>query len=312
MTDQISIGGVCRLADRGVIRAARRRRRDLPPGPAHQRRRGLDADAGATWPASARRRGGCRRASSSGGRPTTSSCWRARPASRADAEAAVDVRAARQVQAQRCERRDGAVRASPVRPRRRCWAMPLPGNDAPHARRPAIRLPDAAGMARALLAAPRRRRGRRRRCAALPLATWRWLEVRAACHDRGGDGRPLRAADGQLRARRRRRLPEGLLPRAGGRRAQPVPRHDQAPHAALRLRLGADRGQDVFVAGAVNEPAGTVANAAPHPEQRGGSALVEVRLAALGADLRLGGADGPPLRQRPLPYPVPLDVTAPA
>jgi hypothetical protein len=47
-------------------------------------------------------------------------------------------------------------------------------------------------------------------------------------------------------------------------------------------------------------------------EQRGGSALVEVRLAALGADLRLGGADGPQLRQRPLPYPVPLDVTAPA
>ena len=67
-------------------------------------------------------------------------------------------------------------------------------------------------------------------------------------------------------------------------------------------------GQDVFAAGDVNEPAGTVANAAPNPEQRGGSALVEVRLAALGADLRLGGADGPPLRQRPLPYPVPLDV----
>ncbi len=71
-------------------------------------------------------------------------------------------------------------------------------------------------------------------------------------------------------------------------------------------------GDDVFVAGAVNEPAGTVANAAPHPEQRGGSALVEIRLAALGADLRLGGADGPKLHQRPLPYPMPLDVTTPA
>jgi len=71
-------------------------------------------------------------------------------------------------------------------------------------------------------------------------------------------------------------------------------------------------GDDVFVAGDINEPAGTVANAAPHPAQRGGSALVEVRLAALGSDLRLGGADGPPLRQRPLPYPVPVGVSAPA
>ena len=71
-------------------------------------------------------------------------------------------------------------------------------------------------------------------------------------------------------------------------------------------------GQDVFIAGNANEPAGTVANAAPHPEHPGGSALVEVRLAALGADLRLGAADGPHLRQRALPYPVPLDVAATA
>ena len=58
----------------------------------------------------------------------------------------------------------------------------------------------------------------------------------------------------------------------------------------------------MFVAGDPGEPAGTVANAAPHPEQRGGSALVELRLAALGdGELRLGSADGPPLRRARCP-----------
>ena len=71
-------------------------------------------------------------------------------------------------------------------------------------------------------------------------------------------------------------------------------------------------GQDVFHAGDADEPAGTVANAAPQPEQRGGSALVEVRLAALGdGDLRLGGADGAArCTGAPCPTRVPLDAAA--
>ena len=74
----------------------------------------------------------------------------------------------------------------------------------------------------------------------------------------------------------------------------------------------ASPGQDVFVAGAEGEPAGTVANAAASPEG-GGSALIELRLAALGdGELRLGSGDGPALRRAALPYPVAIDAEAAA
>ena len=68
----------------------------------------------------------------------------------------------------------------------------------------------------------------------------------------------------------------------------------------------------MFVAGAEGEPAGTVANAAASPEG-GGSALIELRLAALGdGELRLGSGDGPALRRAALPYPVAIDAEATA
>jgi folate-binding Fe-S cluster repair protein YgfZ len=68
-------------------------------------------------------------------------------------------------------------------------------------------------------------------------------------------------------------------------------------------------GQDVFVAGDSGEAAGTVANAATRPDGAGGSALVEVRLAALaGDDLRLGSPNGPRLRRVELGYRVPLEA----
>ncbi len=45
----------------------------------------------------------------------------------------------------------------------------------------------------------------------------------------------------------------------------------------------------------------------------GGSALVELHLAALGdGELHLGSADGPALHRAALPYPVPLDAEATA
>jgi folate-binding protein YgfZ len=74
----------------------------------------------------------------------------------------------------------------------------------------------------------------------------------------------------------------------------------------------AQPGQDVFLAGAAGEPAGTVANAAAAPEG-GGSALVELRLAALGeGELRLGSDSGAVLRRVPLPYPLAIDAEAAA
>jgi folate-binding protein YgfZ len=68
-------------------------------------------------------------------------------------------------------------------------------------------------------------------------------------------------------------------------------------------------GQDVFASGSPQEPAGTVANAAPHLQGPGGSALVEMRLAALGdGELRLGSVDGTSLRRAEMPYVVPLEA----
>jgi len=75
----------------------------------------------------------------------------------------------------------------------------------------------------------------------------------------------------------------------------------------------AGAGQDVFVAGATGEAAGTVASAAPRPDGSGSSALVEVRLAALGdGELHLGSTDGPVLRRAELPYSLVLDAEAAA
>ena len=74
-------------------------------------------------------------------------------------------------------------------------------------------------------------------------------------------------------------------------------------------------GQEVFHVDDPDQPAGMVVNAAPRPtlgisdETRGVSALVEVKLAALGdGTLHLGAADGAVLLRRDLPYEVPLDA----
>jgi folate-binding protein YgfZ len=71
-------------------------------------------------------------------------------------------------------------------------------------------------------------------------------------------------------------------------------------------------GRDVFARHSPQEPAGTVANAAPRPDGQGYSALVELRLAALGDDggLRLGSVDGAELRRAEMPYAVPLEAEA--
>lgn len=59
------------------------------------------------------------------------------------------------------------------------------------------------------------------------------------------------------------------------------------------------------------EPVGTVANAAMEGAS-GSVALVELRLAAIAAELRLGRAGGPALRRFELPYAVPIESEAAA
>ena len=74
-------------------------------------------------------------------------------------------------------------------------------------------------------------------------------------------------------------------------------------------------GQEVFHVNDSDQPAGMVVNAAPRPgagssdKAQGVSALVEVKLAALGhGTLHLGAVDGAVLRRRDLPYEVASDA----
>ena len=181
----------------------------------------------------------------------------------------------------------------------------------PHGGASAIRLADAAGLQRALLAAPVDVDVAA--APAMTLATWRWLEVESGIVT-------IEAAtvDRFVPQMVNFELVGGVDFQKGCYPGQEVVARSQYRGTTKRRTFLFDcdavpaAGQDVYVAGEANEPAGTVANAAPHPEHPGGSALVEVRLAALGADLRLGTVDGPRLRQRTLPYPVPLEIAAPA
>ena len=270
----------------------RRRRRQVPAGPAHQRRSRASARVGPASPASARPRAGCRPASSSGSAADDEfllACSAER--ARADAEAPVDVRAARQVQARATPAPRSCSGAWPARP-----PTALLGDAAAWEKRdrdgatvdpPARCRRHGAGAVRRAAghrAAPRPRRPLSPRDLALARGAKRHR------HDRGGDRRPVRAADGQLRARRRRRLPEGLLSRA--RRSSPAAstaaRPSGAPSCSRATRVAQPRTGRVRRRRPQGEPAGTVANAAPSPEG-GGSALVELRLAALGdGELRLG------------------------
>jgi folate-binding protein YgfZ len=174
-----------------------------------------------------------------------------------------------------------------------------------------IRLPDAEGTARALFAAAP---GLEPAAApTLSLADWRWLEVRSGIVT-------IEAAtvDRFVPQMVNFELVGGVDFKKGCYPGQEVVARSQYRGTTKRrtfLFEGdalARPGDDVFLAGAAGEPAGTVANAAASPAG-GASALVELRLAALeGGELRLGGADGPVLRRVALPYPVAVDSEAAA
>ena len=174
-----------------------------------------------------------------------------------------------------------------------------------------IRLPDAEGVARALFAAPV---GIEPEAAAtLALADWRWLEVRS-----GVVMIEAATVDKFVPQMVNFELVGGVDFQKGCYPGQEVVARSQYRGTTKRRtflfdgEVLAHPGQDVFLAGSEGEPAGTVANAAASPAG-GGSALVELRLAALGdGELRLGSADGPALRRAALPYPVAVDAEAAA
>ncbi|NIC40757.1 folate-binding protein YgfZ [Aquabacterium sp. A08] len=170
-----------------------------------------------------------------------------------------------------------------------------------------VRLPDAAGLARALACGPVN--GPTPAGPALALAHWQWLEVRSAVvavtapvfeafvpqmlnyESVGGVNFKKGCYPGQeVVARSQYR---GTLKR----RAYPV--HADAPMAV---------GQEVFHPSDAEQPCGTVAASAPHPVA-GWDAVVSMQTSAAdGQPLTLGSPSGPPLALQPLPYPLLADV----
>jgi tRNA-modifying protein YgfZ len=172
-----------------------------------------------------------------------------------------------------------------------------------------LRIPDAAADRRAWLVASGSDEVDVAAAPTMTLATWNWLEVESGIVT-------IEAAtvDRFVPQMVNFELVGGVDFQKGCYPGQEVVARSQYRGTTKRRTLLFDcdtlpsAGQDVFASGAAGEPAGTVANAAPHPVHAGGTALVEVRLAVIGEDLRLGAADGPPLRRRQLPYAVPLDA----
>jgi folate-binding protein YgfZ len=169
-----------------------------------------------------------------------------------------------------------------------------------------IRLPDAAGLARAWRVAPA--------AAGSPSPTvsldaWRWLEVQS--------GLPLIEAatvDAFVPQMLNLELLGGIDFKKGCYPGQEIVARSQY-RGTIKRRMFlfdvdavATAGQEVFHSGDPAQPAGLVVNAAPRPGTDGSSALVEVKLAALGeGSLHLAAPDGPALRQTPLPYALPFE-----
>ena len=177
-----------------------------------------------------------------------------------------------------------------------------------------IRLPDGAGLRRALLVAPVGVELELPAAGTLTPQAWRWLEVQS-----GVVTIEAATVDRFVPQMVNFELVGGVDFQKGCYPGQEVVARSQYRGTTKRRTFlfegdaVASAGQDVFLAGPAGEPVGTVANAAPWPEGLGGSALVEVRLAALGqGELRLGNADGPVLRRAELPYPLLLDAEAAA
>ncbi len=172
----------------------------------------------------------------------------------------------------------------------------------------AIRLPDAQGVPRALLAGTSPSG-----VAPLDADSWRWLEV--------SSGVPVIEAatvDQFVPQMVNLELIGGVDFKKGCYPGQEVVARSQY-RGTLKRRMflfdvpaAAQPGQELFHSADPGQPAGLIANAAPSPA--GGSrVLAEVKLVALDeGSLHLGSADGPVLTRRELPYAVPTESAAPA
>jgi tRNA-modifying protein YgfZ len=202
------------------------------------------------------------------------------------------------------------------------WGVALPGllhgdevpaqpyATAPLAGGTAIRLPDAAGTARLLWAAP---------ADATPpwdptsrADVWNWLEVQA------GVPRIVAATvEAFVPQMVNLELVGGVNFQKGCYPGQEIVARSQYRGTIKRRMVLAEgaadavAGAEVFAAADPDQPAGQVVLSASLPHPEGGArhaALVEVkRTLAETGELHLGAADGPLLRLRELPYAVPLE-----
>jgi folate-binding protein YgfZ len=171
-----------------------------------------------------------------------------------------------------------------------------------------VRLPDAAGVARYLFAAPAG--STTPPLPALAPGAWQWLEVAS------GVPRIVAATAEQF-------VPQmvnfeivgGVSFQKGCYPGQEVVARSQYRGTVKRRAFvfacdaAAQPGQEVFHSAEADQPAGMVVNAA---SLRGSHrALVEVKLAALdGGTLHLGAASGPALHRAAQPYDVPIEAAA--
>ena len=308
MPTEHPIGGVCRLADRGVIRASGSDAATFLQGQLTNDVASLDAR-------SSRLAGFC---SAKGRLQASFVVWRPAEdefllACASDLLAATLKRLSMFVLRAKCKLSDASGDVALFGVAGEAAAVRLDDLAVWQARREGattlVRLADAAGERRALLAVATGDESALPTEATLSPEAWRWLEVESGIVT-------IEAAtvDRFVPQMVNFELVGGVDFRKGCYPGQEVVARSQYRGTTKRRVLLFDcdavpvAGADVFASGAPGEPAGTVANGAAHPFRAGGSALVEIRLAAAGADLRLGAVDGPRLRRRELPYAVPLDA----
>jgi len=169
-----------------------------------------------------------------------------------------------------------------------------------------VRLPDAAGLARALCCRPATAADADSppvQAAPLPLAVWQWLEVRSGVA-------PIAppTVDAFVPQMLNYESVEGVHFQKGCYPGQEVVARSQFRGTLKRRAFLAHAGQPlaagdpVFHASDAEQPCGLVACAAPHPQQ-GWDAIVSMQVAAAdGQALTAGSPDGTPLALRALPY----------
>ena len=308
MPDEISIGGVCRLADRGVIRASGADAATFLQGQ-------LTNDVVSLAAGSARLAGFC---SAKGRLQASFVVWR--PAADEfllscprEILAPTLKRLSMFVLRAKCKLSDASDELAVFALAGPAAAAMLDGTAVWRVRARGastlIRVPDAAGVQRAWLVADAAAVADVPAAEAMSPEAWRWLEVES-----GVVTIEAATVDRFVPQMVNFELVGGVDFQKGCYPGQEVVARSQYRGTTKRRTLLFDcdivpaAGQDVYASGTANEPAGTIANAAAHPLHDGGSALVEVRLAAIGDELRLGAPDGPLLTRRELPYPVPIDA----